>query len=118
MNEDKPLTNKELRELLGYLYNDLPTDDEQLIKEARNTYLKMKRIHKDCISKQKVKEILLEFFGYSNPLVDIHILQVTDTLGGNGSKKERDKLKKQQDLFKKLGVDWNERTAKHKPIRR
>lgn len=58
MDENKPLTNKELRELLGYVYEDLPTDDEELIKEARDTYLKFKRIHKNCIPKQKVKETI------------------------------------------------------------
>ena len=32
--KDKALTSKELRELLGYYYNDLPSDDEEMIKEA------------------------------------------------------------------------------------
>ncbi len=58
MDENKPLTTKELRELLGYFYNDLPVDDEELIKEARNTYLKFKRIHKSCIPKLKVREAI------------------------------------------------------------
>ncbi len=56
MDENKPLTTKELRELLGHMYNDLPSDDEELIKEARDTHLRFKRIHKDCIPKQKVKD--------------------------------------------------------------
>ncbi len=58
MDENKPLTTKELRELLGYVYNDLPTDDEELIKEARDTYLKFKRIHKNCIPKLKVNNLI------------------------------------------------------------
>ncbi len=62
MNENKPLTSKELRELLGYYYNNLPSDDEEMIKEARDTLLKFKRIHKDCIPKIKIQEILQDIY--------------------------------------------------------
>lgn len=55
------LTTKELRELLGHIYNDLPIDDEELIKEAKNTYFKFKRIHKNCISKLKVEKAIDNF---------------------------------------------------------
>ena len=56
MAKNKPLTIKELRELLGNIFNDLPANDEELKREAKNTYLKYKRVHKDCINKDKLKK--------------------------------------------------------------
>ena len=58
--ENKPLTSKELREILGYYYNNLPSNDAEMIKEARDTYLKFKRIHKNCISKSQRDDIFEE----------------------------------------------------------
>lgn len=53
-NENKPLSTKEFRELLGMVFNELPADDEEMIKEARDTYQHYKRIHENCLNKKDV----------------------------------------------------------------
>lgn len=87
----------DVRPLVTSLQQHLWVDDQ-----VKNMKEKLQEdIMRTCLDKQRVKELLLKFFGYSNPLVDIGLLSLVDTYDGLKSK---EKLKKEQKLFEELGL--------------